>query len=231
MVPEGIGADEAAVLCTWREVYGGIGDFSIRPEHKVLIYGAGPVGLSFVKFTKLMGVKWVGLVDPLPNKRELASLSDQQRIMERDLKDSARVKGMLAEIDAAQKPFLDALLTPLLESWAMRAKSLLDPIAADVGLTIVDYSEQPVRALPLPTPQPRQLHARRPIRVVCRGSYAEIASFLLRVEKLLPHVALQSLLIKAQKDPDAQTAEIVLEWPAKGEMSVPVPQPGGGAKK
>ena len=165
------------------------------------------------------------------NKRELASLSDQQRIMERDLKDSARVKGMLAEIDAAQKPFLDALLTPLLESWAMRAKSLLDPIAADVGLTIVDYSEQPVRALPLPTPQPRQLHARRPIRVVCRGSYAEIASFLLRVEKLLPHVALQSLLIKAQKDPDAQTAEIVLEWPAKGEMSVPVPQPGGGAKK
>ena len=165
------------------------------------------------------------------NKRELASLSDQQRIMERDLKDSARVKGMLAEIDAAQKPFLDALLTPLLESWAMRAKSLLDPIAADVGLTIVDYSEQPVRALPLPTPQPRQLHARHPIRVVCRGSYAEIASFLLRVEKLLPHVALQSLLIKAQKDPDAQTAEIVLEWPAKGEMSVPVPQPGGGAKK
>ena len=72
VVPEGIGADEAAVLCTWREVYGGIGDFSIRPEHKVLIYGAGPVGLSFVKFTKLMGVKWVGLVDPLPNKRELA---------------------------------------------------------------------------------------------------------------------------------------------------------------
>ena len=31
VVPEGIGADEAAVLCTWREVYGGIGDFSIRP--------------------------------------------------------------------------------------------------------------------------------------------------------------------------------------------------------
>ncbi|MBR3688055.1 MAG: zinc-binding dehydrogenase [Lentisphaeria bacterium] len=25
-----------------------------------------------MKFTKLMGVRWVGLVDPLPNKRELA---------------------------------------------------------------------------------------------------------------------------------------------------------------
>lgn len=163
-------------------------------------------------------------------KRELNGLTDQRRVMERDLKDSARVKGMLAEIDAAQKPYLDALLTPLLESWAIRAKSLLDPIAADVGLNIVDYAEQPVRALPLPTPPPRQLYARHPIRVVCKGSYAEIASFVLRVEKLLPHVALQSLLIKAQKDPDAQLAEFVLEWPAKGEQSVAAP-PAGGAKK
>ena len=164
-------------------------------------------------------------------KRELEGLTDQLRIMERDLKDSARVKGMLAEIDEKQKPYLDALLTPLLESWAMRAKSLLDPIANDVGLTIVDYAEQPVRALPLPTPPPRQLFARHPIRVIAKGSYAEIASFLLRVEKLLPHVALQALQIKAQKDPEAQSAEIVLEWPAKGELSVPAPQPGGGAKK
>ena len=164
-------------------------------------------------------------------KRELDGLTNQSRIMERDLKDSARVKGMLAEIGIAQKPYLDALLTPLLESWAMRAKSLLDPIAADVGLSIVDYAEQPVRALPLPTPPPRQLFARHPIRVVCRGSYAEIASFILRVEKLLPHVALQAIQIKAQKNPEAQSAEIVFEWPAKGELSVPAPPPGGGAKK
>ena len=98
-------------------------------------------------------------------KRELEGLTEQLRIMERDLKDSARVKGMLAEIDAKQKPYLDSLLTPLLESWAMRAKSLLDPIAADVGLTIVDYAEQPVRALPLPKQTPIQLFARHPIRV------------------------------------------------------------------
>ena len=164
-------------------------------------------------------------------KRELEGLKEQRRIMERDLKDSARVKEALAEIDARQKPYLDALLTPLLESWAMRAKSLLDPIAADVGLNIVDYAEQPVRALPLPKQLPRQLFARRPIRVVCKGSYAEIASFILRVEKLLPHVALQALQIKAQKDPEAQSAEIVLEWPAKGELSMPAPPPRGGAKK
>ena len=163
-------------------------------------------------------------------RRELAALTDQRRVMERDLKDSARVKETLAGIDARQKPYLDALLAPLLESWAMRAKSMLDPVASDVGLTVVDYAEQPARALPLPAPPPRQLFARRPVRVVCRGSYAEIASFLLRVEKLMPHVALQAFQIKAQKDPEAQLAEIVLEWPAKGELSEP-PPPAGGARK
>jgi len=166
-------------------------------------------------------------------KRALAGLTEQQRVMERDLKDSARVKSMLAEIDAAQKPYREALLTPLLESWAMRAKTILDPIAADVGLTIVDYSEQPVRALPLPNPPPRQRYLRHPIRVMARGSYAEIASFVMRVEKLLPHVAVQALLVKAQKSPDAQSVELVLEWPAKGELlpSAPVPPPVGGKKK
>ena len=43
---------------------------------------------------------------------------------------------------------------------------------------------------------------------------------------------MQALLIKAQKDPDAQSAELVFEWPAKGEQSVPTPPlAGGGAKK
>ncbi len=67
-----IPAAEAALLCTWREVYGGIGDFSLTPEDRVLIFGAGPVGLSFVKFCKLLGMRWVGLVDPIAHKRERA---------------------------------------------------------------------------------------------------------------------------------------------------------------
>ena len=159
-------------------------------------------------------------------KRELEGLTDQLRIMERDLKDSARVKGMLAEIDEKQKPYLDALLTPLLESWAMRAKSKLDPLAADVGLKVTDYAEMPVRALPLPKPMPRQLYARRPIRVTAQGSYAEIASFVLRVEKMLPYVSLQALNLKVQRTPEVQSAEIVFEWPVKGALSAPA-APGG----
>lgn len=159
-------------------------------------------------------------------RKELDSLDGQLRVTTRDLKDSPRVKNMLSEIEAARKPFMDALLTPLLESWAMRAKSKLDPLAADVGVKVTDYAELPVRALPLPKPVPKQLYARRPIHVTVQGSYAEIASFILRVEKMLPYVSLQSLNIKVQRTPELQSAEIVFEWPVKGKLSTP-PAPGG----
>jgi len=163
-------------------------------------------------------------------KQELSSLEDQKRVTERDLKDSPRVKSMLADIEKARTPYMEALLTPLLESWAMRAKSLLDPLAADVGLKVIDYVEMPPRALPLPKPAPIQLYARRPIRVLCRGSYAEIASFIMRVEKMLPYVALQSFTINAQNAPDVQSATIVFEWPAKGATSRPPAKGKGGAR-
>ena len=71
-LPDGIPHDEGALLCTWREVYGGIGDFAIRPGQRVLVFGGGPVGLSFVKFLKLMGAGFVGLVDPNRRKWEIA---------------------------------------------------------------------------------------------------------------------------------------------------------------
>ena len=35
---------EAALLCTWREVFGGIGDFHLEAGQDVLVFGAGPVG-------------------------------------------------------------------------------------------------------------------------------------------------------------------------------------------
>lgn len=71
-VDSDIPVEAAALLCTWREVYGGIGDFQITPKDEILIFGAGPVGLSFVKFTKLMGVKYVASVDPIEAKRNKA---------------------------------------------------------------------------------------------------------------------------------------------------------------
>jgi threonine dehydrogenase-like Zn-dependent dehydrogenase len=67
-----IPAEEAVLLCTWREVLGAFRDFHLNPGDDVLIYGAGPVGLSFVKLGRLFGLGWIGLVDRHAEKREKA---------------------------------------------------------------------------------------------------------------------------------------------------------------
>lgn len=160
------------------------------------------------------------------SKQALDQLMSKKQVIDRDLRESAKVKVKLEKLDAAMAPYQDAMLTPLLESWAMRAKSKLDVFAAEAGLVNIDYSELPVRALPVPKPLPKQLFARRPIKVSCRGSYAEIVSFLMRVEKELPYVSMQSFKLDAQQDPEMQRGDIVFEWLVKGASTVP-DQKGG----
>jgi threonine dehydrogenase-like Zn-dependent dehydrogenase len=63
---------EAVLLCTWREVLGAFRDFHLQPGDDVLIYGAGPVGLSFVKLGRLFGLRWIGIVDRHADKRAKA---------------------------------------------------------------------------------------------------------------------------------------------------------------
>ena len=55
---------EAALLCTWREVFAAFSDFHLKANDNILIFGAGPVGLSFVKFGRLLGLNWIGVVEP-----------------------------------------------------------------------------------------------------------------------------------------------------------------------
>ena len=162
-------------------------------------------------------------------KTELSGLQDKQAQMVRDLKGAGQVKERLEAIKSQRQDYLNGLLNPMLESYAMRAKSLLDPLAEDVGLSVSDYAELPVRRLPLPKPQPAQLYARKPIRLTCTGSYARIVSFIMRVEEKLPLVSLEAFSLKTQKDPDNQSATIVLEWPIKGENTAAVAK--GGVKK
>lgn len=67
-----IPADQAVLLCTWREVLGAFRDFHLQPGDDVLIFGGGPVGLSFVRFARLSGLGWIGLVDRHPEKQRNA---------------------------------------------------------------------------------------------------------------------------------------------------------------
>jgi threonine dehydrogenase-like Zn-dependent dehydrogenase len=60
------------MLCTWREVYGAFGDFNLQAGDDIMIYGAGPVGLSFVKFARLLGLEYIASIDFVPEKRQKA---------------------------------------------------------------------------------------------------------------------------------------------------------------
>jgi threonine dehydrogenase-like Zn-dependent dehydrogenase len=54
---------EASMIITFREVLSAIRRFGFKPNENVLIFGAGPVGLCFTKFSKLLGLKNVIATD------------------------------------------------------------------------------------------------------------------------------------------------------------------------
>lgn len=72
VVPKSISIEDAVMLCTWREVYGAFGDFNLKAGDNILIYGLGPVGLSFAKFGRLLGLGSIYCVDRWPQKRQKA---------------------------------------------------------------------------------------------------------------------------------------------------------------
>lgn len=56
IVPEDIDPVDAAMIITLREVLSAIKRFGIKENNSVAVFGCGPVGLTFVRFLKLLGV-------------------------------------------------------------------------------------------------------------------------------------------------------------------------------
>ena len=105
VVPGGITAEAAGMLCTWREVYAAFSDFQLKAGEDIIIFGAGPVGVSFVKFARLLGMNYIGCVDPHVAKRDKAlSLGADEVFDPQDPKltsfDKFRTKALDAVIDA-----------------------------------------------------------------------------------------------------------------------------------
>ena len=97
-VDKDIPLEEAALLCTWREVMGGFGDFHLEPDNEILIFGAGPVGLSFVKFAHLLGMKWIGVVEPNRSRHDrILAMGAHQVFLPEDV---ASLKNTRAPLDA-----------------------------------------------------------------------------------------------------------------------------------
>lgn len=123
---------------------------------------------------------------------------------------------------AHQKLFSAGLLTPLLGSYAMRGKQLLDPIAREAGFIIDGVKELPSQPIRLPAPPPEQLYARQPVEFTGRGAYTQIVAFVKLTETSLPLATLSSIKILGQpQTPEKHKALIAFEWPAVGEKRQP----------
>ena len=56
VVPERIAHADAVMIITFREVLSAVRRFGFRENKNLVVFGAGPVGLCFIKFAKLLGL-------------------------------------------------------------------------------------------------------------------------------------------------------------------------------
>lgn len=63
---------DAVMIVTFREVLASIRFFGIQPQDSVVVFGCGPVGLTYIKFMSLLGVKNLIACDIKQDKLEQA---------------------------------------------------------------------------------------------------------------------------------------------------------------
>ena len=120
VVPHDIPVEAAVLLCTWREVYAAFGDFNLQAGQNILIFGAGPVWLSFVKFARLLDLNYVGVVEISEEKRKIALQMGASETFSPDADGTAAIrskwKGSLdAIIDAVGKESIINSALPLVK--------------------------------------------------------------------------------------------------------------------
>ncbi len=72
VVPDFVDPVKAAMIVTFREVLSSIKTFGIKENNSVVVFGCGPVGLTFTKFMSLIGVGTIIALDIIPEKLEVA---------------------------------------------------------------------------------------------------------------------------------------------------------------
>ncbi len=116
------------------------------------------------------------------------------------------------------------VITPLLNSYAMRAKELLAESAEACGFAIADVRERYRVPFPTVSTAVDLYFDRIGIEVSGTGSYEAIAAFVAGAEESLPYAAVAGLAISSQRTtPLRQRATIVFEWPVKGVKPLPPP--------
>lgn len=152
-------------------------------------------------------------------RTEIAGLNGTFEGMKKDISGTTQQQAKTAASIAAVEAFAaSGVIEPLLGSFAMRGKALIDPLAQKTGFTVTSARELPLIPLRAPSPAPEQLHGRQPIEFTGMGSYSQVTAFIALTEENLPLATLSSLLILSQpQSPEIHRAIITFEWPAKGE--------------
>ena len=153
-------------------------------------------------------------------RRSLEAQGHRHRTMMADIGRADQVKQRLEEAEARVADYERAAIRPLLASNAMRARSLVDSIAAGCELSGMEYEALTPLDLPIVGAVPQRKYARCPIRITCVGSYQSAVTFVRCIERQFPLVAVESLSVASRQDAAAQQVSIVLEWPmAKPEVA------------
>ena len=148
-------------------------------------------------------------------RRILQDRTLKHHTMAANLSRADAVAQSLANGAARLAAYEKEMIVPLLESTAMRAKALVDPLAAGCGLVGMEYEQETPIALPIFGTASREQYVRCPVKMTCRGSYQAGVSFVQCVEKQFPFVALEAFSVTAGNDPDLQQIAVILEWPMK----------------
>ena len=72
VLPDDIDPVEGVMIITFCEVLAAVRNFGFDRESRVAVFGAGPVGMTFIRLMKLLGVQTVISVDVLEEKRKEA---------------------------------------------------------------------------------------------------------------------------------------------------------------
>lgn len=180
-----------------------------------------------------LGVVFVFLA-VLPQRKKMATVAGEIEALNQTLSrmrtEVAAAESLKAQCAKAKgeldKVLAGGVIEPLLGSFAMRGKALLDPIAQETGFALENVKELPLIPLQLPKEPPEQTYGRQPIEFTGQGSYRQISAFIAESEAAQPMLTLSSLNVFAQaQTPEVHRAIIVFEWPAKGEKIKPATLP------
>jgi len=154
-------------------------------------------------------------------RAQLVNASSRLDTIEMDIRLRKDTEKRVAELERQMNAARGEWISPMLDSYPMRAKAFLDTMAREAGLVSVEYSEGSFRALPVPNNRlPETRTGRHTVRLRAHGDYAAVASFILRAEAELPYMTVQALKIQQTQSgsPDRQELDLLLEWPCEGKV-------------